>query len=218
MRRLALKNSGESVIVDLRVFTALAQDPYLVAIGFLHNLRRHSSGCAVFQRTYKASNSKSGYRTETIYLHKFIAERYLLAQKAGNKKLVGCKNGNKLDCRLANLEYRTRSIASRKRKSSSKAGYTGVYQEGNRFRAVISKNKKSLHLGMFTTPEEAAIAYNKKSQELFGLEGKINVIRPHASSGESVQGEMASHKPAREDISLAFPSTPLTVEQRHDQE
>jgi hypothetical protein len=31
---------------------------------------------------------------------------------------------------------------------------------------------------MYQTPEEAAEAYNKKSFELFGEEGKINIILP----------------------------------------
>jgi len=57
-------------------------------------------------------------------------------------------------------------------------GYTGVYQENNRYRAVISVNRKSIHIGMFDTAEEAALAYNKKSKELYGDDGKINVIKP----------------------------------------
>jgi hypothetical protein len=31
---------------------------------------------------------------------------------------------------------------------------------------------------MFDTAEEAALAYNKKSKELYGEEGKINIIKP----------------------------------------
>ncbi|MCB0642578.1 MAG: hypothetical protein KDC44_13105, partial [Phaeodactylibacter sp.] len=65
----------------------------------------------------------------------------------------------------------------RKRKTSSKVGYTGVYKENNRYRAVISVNRKSVHIGMFSTAEEAALAYNKKSRELYGEEGKINIIK-----------------------------------------
>ncbi len=197
MRKLALKNSGNHAIIDLQVYQKLSQDPHLSSIRFFTNLREHSSGCAVFQKTYKSTSSKSGYRTETIYLHKLIAERFLADQKVGKKRLVGAKNGNKLDCRIANLEYRTRAVASRQRKSSSKAGYTGVYQEGNRFRAVISLNRRSIHLGMFATPEEAALAYNQKSRELFGPAGKVNVILPHASSGESTHGQQPNHHPAR---------------------
>ena len=91
--------------------------------------------------------------------------------------MVGALNGNKLDCRLENLAWRSRSVASRQRKTSSKVGYTGVYKENNRYRAVISINRKSVHIGMFATAEEAALAYNKKSKELYGDDGKINIIK-----------------------------------------
>ena len=106
-----------------------------------------------------------------------IAEKYLTNTKKSGKNLVGAENGNKLDCRLENLVYRSRAVASRKRKTSSKTGYTGVYKENNRYRAVISVDRKSIHIGMFSTPEEAALAYNKKSRELFGEDGKVNIIK-----------------------------------------
>jgi len=48
------------------------------------------------------------------------------------------------DCRIENVEWRSRSTASRKRKSSSSAGYTGVYKENFRYRAVISKDHPTL--------------------------------------------------------------------------
>jgi hypothetical protein len=180
--RVKLKNADEYVLLDAEVYEYLTQDPYLVKIDLINNLRRHSSGCAVFQRTWK--KAKGGYKTETIYLHKFIAERYLVHQRTEKANLVGAVNGNKLDCRLENLVYRSRAVASRKRKTSSKAGYTGVYQENNRYRAVISIGRKSVHLGMFATAEEAALAYNRKSRELFGENGKINIIRQPGTAGQ----------------------------------
>ena len=180
--RIQLKNSEDYILLDREVYEALNKDQELAALGFLNNLRKHSSGCAVFQKTIKR-NDGEGYDTLTIYLHKLVAERFLNHQKSDENNLVGCKNGNKLDCRLENIEYRSRSVASRKRKSSSKLGYTGVYRENNRYRAVISVNRKSVHIGMFSTPEEAALAYNAKSRELYGEQGKINVIRPHAAGG-----------------------------------
>jgi hypothetical protein len=173
--KITLKNSDDNVIVDDYVYEYLTKDPYLSQIKFVENLRKHTSGCVVFQKTWK--KPEGGYKTETIYLHKLLAEKYLGNQKTNVKKLVGAKNGDKLDCRLDNILYRSRSVASRQRKTSSKAGYTGVYQENQRYRAVISINRKSVHLGMFDTPEEAAEAYNKKSRELFGEEGKINKIK-----------------------------------------
>lgn len=163
------------MLLDDHVYEWLNSDPYLSKVDLINNLRKHSSGCAVFQKTWKKADG--GYKTETIYLHKLIAERFLPDDKTKERNLVGAKNGNKLDCRLENLLYRSRAIASRKRKTSSKVGYTGVYRENNRYRAVISVDRKSVHIGMFSTAEEAALAYNKKSRELYGDEGKINIIK-----------------------------------------
>lgn len=172
--KIKLKNSDDNVILDDVVYEYLTTDPYLAQIKFVDNLRKHSSGCVVFQKTWRKPDG--GYNTETIYLHKLIAEKFLNMNRSGTKNLVGAKNGDKLDCRLDNIIWRSRSVASRQRKTSSRVGYTGVYQENNRYRAVISINRKSVHLGMFDTPEEAAEAYNKKSKELFGEEGKVNKI------------------------------------------
>lgn len=180
--KIKLKNSDDNVLLDDVTYEYLTTEPYLVKINFINNLRKHSSGCAVFQKTWKKADG--GYKTETIYLHKLIAERFLTKDKTSKKNLVGAKNGNKLDCRLENIVYRSRSVASRKRKSSSKIGYTGVYQENNRYRAVISINRKSVHLGMFDTAEEAALAYNRKSRELYGEDGKINIIKTKKSQAD----------------------------------
>lgn len=172
--KVQLKNADDVVLMDDQVYEYLKSDDYLKEIDLINNLRRHSSGCAVFQKTWK--RDEGGYKTETIYLHKLIAEHFLSDTKTAEKKLVGARNGNKLDCRLENIEYRSRATASRKRKTSSKAGYTGVYKEGSRYRAVISIDGKSKHLGMFDTPEEAALEYNKFSKKHYGDEGKQNII------------------------------------------
>lgn len=185
--KVKLKNADDSVLLDDQVYEFLTSDPYLLKVDFINNLRRHSSGCAVFQKTWKKADG--GFKTETIYLHKLIAEKFLGITKSSDKNLVGAKNGNKLDCRLENLVYRSRSVASRKRKTSSRVGYTGVYKENNRYRAVISVNRKSVHIGMFATPEEAAIAYNNMSRKLYGDDGKLNVIKPR------VKGEGEAEAP-----------------------
>ena len=158
--KVKLKNADDHVLLDDQAYEWLTLDPYLKRVDFINNLRRHSSGCAVFQKTWKKADG--GYKTETIYLHKLVAEKYLNQDKTEIKNLVGSKNGNKLDCRLENLEYRSRAIASRKRKTSSKVGYTGVYKENNRYRAVISVNRKSVHIGMFDTPGGSSIGIQQK--------------------------------------------------------
>lgn len=173
--KIKLKNADDNVLLDAQVYEWLTSDPYLVKVDFINNLRRHSSGCAVFQKTWKKKDGS--YKTETLYLHKVIAEKFLIDTKTKTDNLVGANNGNKLDCRLENLVYRSRAVASRKRKTSSKTGFTGVYQENHRYRAVISLNGKSVHIGMFDTAEEAALAYNRKSKEYYGDTGKLNVVK-----------------------------------------
>lgn len=196
VHKIGLKNTDDYVLLDSQVYEELSRDPKLREMNVLDNLRIHSSGCAVFQKAIR-KDSGNGYRTITIYLHKLVAERYLSNSKTTKRNLVGSKNGNKLDCRKSNLEYRSRSVASRKRKSSSKLGYTGVYQENSRYRAVISVNRKSLHIGMFSTPEAAAIAYNKKSIELYGENGKLNVIPAHVShDNEELDHSFSSQQPS----------------------
>jgi len=40
----------------------------------------------------------------------------------------------------------------------------------------ITKDGKEIHIGCFTTPEDAALAYNKKAKELFGEFATLNVV------------------------------------------
>jgi len=173
--KVKLKNSDERVLIDEKVYDYLTKDTRLKKLDIINRMRRHSSGCAVFQKTWP--NKDGSYKTETIYLHKLVAEKFKKKDRSKIKNLVGTLNGNKLDCRIENVEWRSRSVASRKRKSSSSAGYTGVYKENHRYRAVISINKKPVHIGMYSSAEEAAMAYNKVSRELYGDDGKMNVIR-----------------------------------------
>jgi len=172
--KVKLKNSEDVAIFDQIVYDFLTSDPYLVKVDFINNIRKHSSGCGVFQKVWK--NPDGSYLTETIYLHKLIAEKFLSNQKSEKENLVGAKNENKLDCRLENLTYRSRAQASRQRKTTSHTGYTGVYKEGVRYRAVISIDGKSSHIGMFSSAEEAAVAYNAVSKKVYGDKGKINKV------------------------------------------
>lgn len=105
--KIKLKNADENVLLDDQVYEWVTSDPYLTKVDFINNLRRHSSGCAVFQKTWKKQDGS--FKTETIYLHKLIAEKFLSDNKSKEKNLVGAKNGNKLDCRLDNLVYRSRA-------------------------------------------------------------------------------------------------------------
>ncbi len=173
--KIKLKNSEDYVLIDDHVYEDINNHPYLGAIDLLNNLRKHSSGCAVFQKTHK--NARGTYTTETYYLHKIIAERYLMDRRDEENNLACNANGDKLDCRIENLEWRSKKWVSRKRKTRNKLGYTGVRVEGNRYRATIYKEGKQINIGHFDRLSEAVEAYNDKSRELFGEMGKINKLR-----------------------------------------
>jgi hypothetical protein len=173
--KVKLKKSEEHVTLDDYVYEFFINDPYYKKLDFINNIRRHSTGCAVFQKSWiKASG---GYKVETIYLHKFIAEKWLSEKRTDECNLVGAINGDKLDCRVENLMFRTKAVMSRQRKARSSTGFNGVSKDGSRYRAVIAVDRKHIHIGMFDTPEEAALAYNKRSIELFGDKGKINIVK-----------------------------------------
>ena len=172
--QVKIKNADDFVILDDQGFQYITRDKEMLSLNLAENLRVHSSGCIFFQKTIKLS--PSNYKTTTIYLHKLLAETFKLNDKTNINNLVGFVNGNKLDCRLNNLIFRSRAIASRIRKTSSSTGFTGVYKEHNKFRSVISINGKSKHLGMFKTAEEAAKAFNEMSKKLYGADGKQNKL------------------------------------------
>ena len=89
-------------------------------------------------------------------------------------------NRNKLDNRRSNLHFCNQSVNAHNKTSSS--GYKGVHYQkkniktGKVWVAQITSNYKCRHLGSFTSPEEAAKAYNKAATELFGEYATLNQV------------------------------------------
>ena len=91
-------------------------------------------------------------------------------------------NGNTLDnrksnLRIASLKQNTRNLTTKRK---SKSGFRGVFRAPKNYvsrpwKAGIKHNNKNIHLGYFSTPEEAAKAFDKAAKELFGeFHGKLN--------------------------------------------
>ena len=71
-------------------------------------------------------------------------------------------DGNPSNNRIENLREATDSQNmqnQRKARRNNKLGWQGVYQVKDRFRAVLTTDGKTKHLGYFQTPEEAHASY-----------------------------------------------------------
>ncbi|MGB0918192.1 MAG: hypothetical protein ACPGU4_11420 [Flavobacteriales bacterium] len=174
--KVKLKNREDKyAVLDEKTHKAIEDDKYLSSIKFLENLRAHSNGYGVFQRCI---TTKKGPVYETIYLHKYVAEKFVEKPQSDKKLFVRFIDGDVLNVTLDNLEWVTMNTLRRQMKNfKSKSGYRGVTKEKNRFRAVIYHERKAHNLGFYDTAEEAAKAYNKKSRELFGETGSLNEIK-----------------------------------------
>lgn len=58
------------------------------------------------------------------------------------------------------------------------SGYKGVSKANKKWYARVYRHGVQYFLGFFNTPEDAALAYNKKALELFGEFARINVVLP----------------------------------------
>lgn len=181
--KIKLKNTkGETAVLDEKGYKAVKSDKKLASINFLDNLRAHSSGYPIFQRCI---TTKKGPVYETIYLHRWLADKFVKKPKSDRKLFLRFKNGKVQDCRIENLEYVTMGELRRSNASTTnKSGYRGVTKENKRYRANLYHKGVNYNLGFFKTAEEAAKAYNKKSRELFGETKSLNKIKTAAAKAK----------------------------------
>ena len=87
-------------------------------------------------------------------------------------------NGNALDNRKSNLRIAThrQNMANQKTRTNNRSGYKGVsfHRKNKKWVSQISTGSEHFYLGVFDTPLEAAIAYDKRASELFGKFARLN--------------------------------------------
>ena len=174
--KVSLRNcKDEEVLISEETFKLITEHPLYASKNLPENLRKHSNGYAFYQKNHPQHDGS--YLNETLYLHKIMADHFLGEPESEEHRYVMFKNGNKLDCRLENLCWATRSEITRNtRKHHSKSGFRGVYKEGDRYRATLYNRSERIDIGFFQTPEEAALAYNQKSMEIFGRTRSLNKV------------------------------------------
>jgi hypothetical protein len=87
-------------------------------------------------------------------------------------------NGDRIDNRMANLRLATNQQNQRNSKlpRDNTSGFKGAFlvssrkhwKKGRRWKAAITVNSRSIHLGYFATPEEAHAAYCAAAEKHYG--------------------------------------------------
>ncbi len=96
----------------------------------------------------------------------------------GNGEMIDHIDRNGLNNQKANLRFATNSANQANGKHrSNKFGYRGVSQHGNGYRAQIKVNKSAIYIGSFSTPEDAARAYDDALYRVHGEHATFNFSR-----------------------------------------
>lgn len=105
---------------------------------------------------YAAASIQVDGKKTTVLMHRMV-------MNCTPDEEVDHKNRNGLDNTRGNLRIATRSenMRNSRRRKDNKSGFKGVsfHRDRRKWTAHIMLNKKSMYLGLFTTPEEAHAAY-----------------------------------------------------------
>lgn len=120
-------------------------------------------------------DKSNGYYRVTINRKYQYLHRFLLGAKKGD--VVDHIDRNKHNNLRENLRIVTISLNNYNRDTKNKLG-RGIYfdNHGNRYRACISHNNKTIKLGSFKDILDAKKAYNTKALEIHGDNAELHAI------------------------------------------
>lgn len=115
----------------------------------------------------------------TRFMHRLIIERSL-NRRLNIHEWVDHKDHNKLNCRRTNLRLCNASTngANMLRPGHNRSGYKGVSwsTQHRQWVAQTKINQQSVFIGLFHDPEQAALAYDAATVQLFGEFAKTNIL------------------------------------------
>lgn len=120
------------------------------------------------------SITPNGYITFTFKKKRILLHRLIMDAPDG--MVVDHRNHDTKDNRRENLRLCTHAENGKNKRPSGLRKYKGVTKQANGYACLMNIKKKFTHLGTYDTPEEAALAYNRKATELFGEFACLNVI------------------------------------------
>lgn len=158
MKEIKIANRTEVAIVDDEDFEYLSRFKW----------RLDNAGYA--KRTISRSEKKPEDKGYNRYMHYDI-----LPRKEG--LFMDHKNHDRLDNRRENLRHCTFSQNQANAvRPVGKTGYRGVHLSGNRWQARVKKNGVDHYTKHYSTPLEAAQAYNELATNLHGDFAVLNPL------------------------------------------
>jgi len=121
-------------------------------------------------------DSSNGYPVSRIGGNRVRLHRFILNNPTS--KYVDHMNRDKLDNRKENLRLcnASQNVRNRGVNKNNTSGYKGVIKFKSKWRAQFSLNYKFYDLGLYNTAQEAAVAYNKKVEEVHGSFAYFNKL------------------------------------------
>lgn len=110
---------------------------------------------------YLRVNLRKNKKSKLFRIHQLVAITFLGHIPCGLNLVVDHINSNKLENYLENLTILTSRENSSKEKFQKNKLPIGVDKLKNKFRSRIKIKGKVIHLGFFSTPEEASEAYQQ---------------------------------------------------------
>jgi hypothetical protein len=103
-----------------------------------------------------------------------------MIMRAHRRQFVDHIDRDPLNNERSNLRFCTKQQNQRNQgmRKCNSSGYKGVarVKHSPRWRAFLKVSYKQIHLGMFDTKEEAALAYNRAALKYYGEFACLNVI------------------------------------------